>query len=229
MAHPDVIAGLDRAVAQDCWNRIGVQGDRSCPELKRYVHCRNCHVFSAGAADRLDGDPPGNYLAAWTRHFAEPRHATDSRTHSFVIFRIGVEWLALPTAVVSEVANLRPIHSLPHRHNSAVLGLVNIRGELLVCVSLGHVLGVEPSATTNREHRTTPRLLVIRREDVRVAGPVDEVHGIHHASLRELKEVPATVAKATVTYSTALLSWRTHSVGILDDQLVFHSLQRSLG
>jgi len=73
------------------------------------------------------------------------------------------------------------------------------------------------------------RLLVIRREDVRVVCPVDEVHGIHRVHLRELKDVPATVANATVSYSTALVSWRERSVGILDDQLVFYSLKRSLG
>ena len=30
----------------DCWNRIGVRGDRSCPELARVIHCHNCPVFS---------------------------------------------------------------------------------------------------------------------------------------------------------------------------------------
>ena len=39
------------AAIDDCWNRIGVRGDGSCPELKQYVHCRNCPVYSAGAAD----------------------------------------------------------------------------------------------------------------------------------------------------------------------------------
>jgi len=35
-----------------CWRRIGVSGDRSCPELAQHVHCRNCPVY-AGAAQRL--------------------------------------------------------------------------------------------------------------------------------------------------------------------------------
>jgi len=43
-----------------------------------------------------------------------------------------------------------------------------------------------------------------------------------------LKEVPATIARATATYSKALLSWHEHSVGLLDPELVFHSLKRSL-
>ena len=73
------------------------------------------------------------------------------------------------------------------------------------------------------------RLLVIRRDAVRVVCPVDEVHGIHHFQQRDLKEVPTTVARATLAYSTALLSWRGHSVGVLDDELVFYTLARSLG
>jgi len=44
-----------------------------------------------------------------------------------------------------------------------------------------------------------------------------------------LKEVPTTVARAAVAYSTALLSWRGRSVGVLDDELVFYTLARSLG
>ena len=40
--------------------------------------------------------------------------------------------------------------------------------------------------------------------------------------------VPATAAKAAATYATALLSWRQKSVGLLDPQLLFHTINRSL-
>ena len=33
-----------RSTIDDCWNRIGVRGDASCPKLDDYVHCRNCPV-----------------------------------------------------------------------------------------------------------------------------------------------------------------------------------------
>jgi chemotaxis-related protein WspD len=224
---PDTARRLDRAVIDDCWNRIGVRGDGSCPELKQYVHCRNCPVYSAGAADLLDADAPAGYFADRTTHFAKQAHAEEGETRAVVIFRVASEWLALPTSVVIEVANLLPIHSLPHRSDGVVLGLASVRGELLVCVSLGQVVGAEPLAAASRERRGTThrRLLVIRREDVRVVCPVDEVHGIHRFHPRELKDVPTT---ATVAYSTALLSWQGHSVGTLDDQLLFYTLKRSL-
>ena len=133
--------------------------------------------------------------------------------------------------MVSEVANLRPIHSLPHRRTGVVLGLANVRGELLVCVSLGQVLG---AGTVRRRRigrlaaRAHRRLLVIRRDDVRVR--LSGRRGARHSPLssRELQEVPATVAKATATYSKAMLSWNGHSVGLLDDQLLFYTLKRSL-
>jgi len=44
-----------------------------------------------------------------------------------------------------------------------------------------------------------------------------------------LTGTPTTVARAAVTYSTALLPWHGHAVGMLDDQLLFYTLKRSLG
>jgi chemotaxis-related protein WspD len=226
----DIVRRFERGAIDDCWNRIGVRGDGSCPELTQYVHCRNCPVHAAGAARLLDAEVPVSYFADRTARIAEPAHAEEGRTQSVVIFRVASEWLALPTSVVIEVANLLPVHSLPHRPNGVVLGLASVRGELLVCVSLGQIIGTEPFTTASDGRRSTAyrRLLVIRRETVRVVCPVDEVHGIHRFNPRELQDVPATVAKATITYSTALLPWQGHSVGTLDDQLLFYTLKRSL-
>ncbi len=217
-------------MADACWNSIGVHGDGSCPELERYIHCRNCPVYSQAAIELLGGEVPAGYRAQWTTHFATPKRVEDGDTQTIVIFRIGAEWLALPVPVVTEVASLRPIHSLPHRRSGVVLGLANVRGELLVCVSLGRVLGLDQSAADSLETRRGAhrRLLVIRRDEVRSVCPVDEVHGIHRIPSRELQEVPATVAKATATYSKAMVPWNGHSVGLLDDQLLCYTLQRSL-
>jgi len=216
---------------RDCWSRIGVRGDGSCPELVHHIHCRNCPVYSAGAIQLLDAEAPADYLAQWTSHFAQPEVARALQTQSVVIFRVGAEWFGLSTAYVTEVANLLPIHSLPHRPSAAVLGLANVRGELVVCLSLGHMLGLEPTAGADQKarHSGHRRLLVMRREQVRAVCPVDEVHGIHRFHPKETTEVPTTVAKATTTYSRALLSWRDRSVGVLDEELLFGAVKRSMG
>ena len=214
----------------DCWSRIGVRGDRSCPELTQHVHCRNCPVYGAAASALLDGDLPAGYTSGWTSHFATTRELDERSSQSALIFRLGGEWFGLPTAVVQEVAHLRAVHSLPHRSAGVILGLTNVRGELLVCVSLGRVLGAEQPIDA---HQGTPvatgrRLLVLVRESVRAACPVDEVHGVHRFQPRELSDVPATVSKAATAYSKAVLSWRQAAVGLLDDRLLFQALQRSL-
>jgi len=226
----NTLANTSPAFVNACWTTIGVRGDGSCPELKQYVHCRNCPVYSAGAMQALDAEASIDDLTQRSSHFAQPEHLKELDTQSIVIFRVGSEWLALPAPCVTEVATLRPIHRLPHRPGGMVLGLASVRGELLICVSIGLMLGLEPTAGVDQKvHRTAhQRLLVIRHEQVRAVCPVDEVHGIHRFHPRELKEVPATIARATATYSKALLSWHEHSIGLLDAELLFHSLKRSV-
>jgi len=224
---------LEQAAAgapiNDCWKRIGVWGKSDCPELERYFHCRNCPTYSAAALDLLDRELPPNYLGDWAEHFAQPKGTTEAHTLSSVIFRIGTEWLALSTSVLVEVAELRRIHSLPHRRNQVILGLVNIRGELLISVSLGVALGLDKAVEVKRGAQVVPaRLLVVRREGSRLAFPVDEVHGIQRHDPRDLQPLPGTLAKAVATYARGILPFDGKSVGLLDDQLLFYTLNRSV-
>ena len=214
----------------DCWNKIGVRGDSSCPELEKHIHCRNCPVYSAAAVELLDTDSPADYLALWSRQIAQKKELKDLKTLSAVIFRIGAEWLALPTSIFNEVAELRTIHSLPNLRSGIVLGVANVRGELLTCVSLGRLLGLEKAeAPKQAKHSGVhSRLLVISQENQRLVFPVNEVHGIYRYRPGVLKAVPATVTKATATYTKAMLPWQDKSVGCLDDQLLFYTLNRSL-
>jgi chemotaxis-related protein WspD len=214
----------------DCWNKIGVRGDASCAELEKHIHCRNCPTYSAAAVRLFDRELPGDHRSQWTRHFAKAKRVIEIETHSVVIFRVGAEWLALPTSVFVAVSEAKPIHSLPHRRNRVVLGLVNVRGELLICISLEETLGLENAATApeGKQPLVHERLLIVSREGGRLVFPVDKVHGIHRYHLREVNGVPATVAKATATYTKGMLAWRDQAVGILDDQLLLDNLNRSL-
>jgi chemotaxis-related protein WspD len=217
-------------VVTACWSIIGVRGDGSCPELERHVHCRNCPVYSAAAQALLDRPLSSADLAERTARFAAPKLVVEGATQSLLIFRIGHELLALPSAVVKEIADVRPIHSLPHRRTGGVLGVVNIRGELVVCVSLDRLLGIERTgAAPAKSARSTPsRLLVLRREGISVVCPADEVHGLHRVATGQLQELPASVGRSTSRHSSNVVAWQGRSVGLLDDQLVFQSLKRSL-
>jgi len=205
-----------------------VYGNGSCPELQKFIHCRNCGVFSSAAHRLLDRPLPEEYRREWTVHFAKEKKRAAPSTLSAVVFRISDEWLALPTQAFQEVAECRRIHSLPHRRQGIVLGLVNIRGELLICVSLGRLLGLDRVPPRQLPRTGYDRLLVANWDSSRLVFPVDEVQGIHRFQTQELREPPATVAKSQPNFSEGSLLWREKAVGFLAPALLFSSLNRSL-
>jgi chemotaxis-related protein WspD len=219
---------VTRAAINDCWNTIGVRGDSTCPELREHVHCRNCPVYAAAAATLLDAELPPEYLERWTSHVSQPRSVPEAGILSVIVFRIDAEYLALPTPLFQEIAGLRAIHSLPHCTDGVVLGVANIRGQLVVCVSLGHMLRLESTAERMRdEHRpSAARLLVMERDDTRTAFPVDEVYGVHRFHPREFADVPTTIAKAASRFIKAVISQGNKSVGVLEGDLLLDALTR---
>ena len=127
----------------DCWNRIGVHGDHSCPELAQYVHCQNCPVFAAAGRRFLDAPTPPGYLDEWAERLAAPAEEAAADLEGALVFRLADEWLALSVHALVEVTTPRPVHHVPHR-GGLLAGLVNIRGELCLCVHLAKLLGIEP-------------------------------------------------------------------------------------
>lgn len=214
------------APVNDCWNRIGVQGDKSCPELKRHIHCRNCQVFERSAHALLDRDPPENYLEEWTRLLAKEKEDEVRFTDAALVFRIGAEWLALSACRCMEIVAVRPIRRIPHRSNKILLGLVSVRGELLLCFSLAALLGLEPAGNTGA--KSLPRLIVARKDRFSIAVPVDEVMGLTRFDKNAMQAVPATVAHAAPEFSRGMLADDRLKIGLLDEDLVFHALNKGL-
>src|SRR6478672_11465316 len=124
----------------DCWNKIGVRGDRSCGELLKVTHCHNCPVFAAAGRRFLDAPSPPGYLDEWTDRLAAGESDESANELSLLVFRLGDEWLALPVSVLVEVTRPRTPHRIPHR-GGLLSGVVNIRGELHLCVRLDTLLG----------------------------------------------------------------------------------------
>jgi chemotaxis-related protein WspD len=211
-----------------CWGTSGVYGDGSCPELSKVVHCRNCPVYSAAAVRLIDRPLPVDYRQEWTEHFARSRPLSELGVASLVLFRIQNEWLAMPTHNFQEVAERRPIHSLPRRREAALLGLANVRGELVICISLGHLLQIDQSPSLDVLRRDYQRLLVLQGESNRLAFPVDEVHGPQRFHPQEFQGPPATAARASARYAQATVQWQDRTAGLLDPHLIFSTLQRNL-
>jgi chemotaxis-related protein WspD len=230
----DAIIEVPVVVPVACWSQIGVSGDRSCPELSKFIHCRNCPVFADAARTFFDRAAPEGYLAGWSRWLTGPvvqdledeggdgdkDDQSRGEKVSVLIFRLGSEWLAFRTRTVAEVTTTRPVHTVPHRSNEVFQGLVNLQGQVQLCVSLHGLLGVSALAT--------PARLIVLRDDDRGenwAFAADEVLGVYHILRGRLRGVPSTLANPTVGFSQAVVSWKQRSVGLLDEQRIFAALR----
>lgn len=219
------------ATTLDCWNRVGTSGDRTCPELEKHIHCRNCPVFEAGARAFFDRPAPPGYLDEWARVLDAEVKPSDSQDVSLLIFRLGGEWLALATKAVVEVTAPRPVHRIPHRSNDILVGMSNLRGRLQLQVSLHGLLGVERSNDRPSQGETAAilsavaRLVVIQGEGQTWVFESDEVVGVSRFARARLLAVPSTLANPVNSFSNAVLDWNGKSVGVLDDLRIFSALR----
>ena len=221
----------------DCWNKIGVWGHvrPRCPELVKVIHCANCKIYSAAARRLLDRDISPEYMRERANGLAQSKPEIKQRnTISIVVFRIGGEWLGLPTNLFQEVVEFRSVHSIPHRRGNILRGLVNIRGELQLCVSVGQLLDIKKGEIqgTNIAKGIYERMIVIAKDGVRYVFPVGEVRGIQRYSSNDLLPPPATVTHSAKDYLSGMVFWKEggeeHHIGCLDETLLFPALERGI-
>jgi chemotaxis-related protein WspD len=223
---PDLNLTLaDTRAIDDCWNRIGIHGDKSCPSLAAHIHCRNCSVYSDAATRLLD-----RYALQQDdqRPLAAVAVDGDIVTRSLLMFRLGEEWLGIATRCLVEVAPLQPIHSLPHQRSRALLGVANVRGALVACLSLVELLGLDAASGSPTGGRIMPRMLIIAASDGPVVVPVDEVDGIHAIDERILKAASASGTQASARYTQGVLQFKGRSLRWLDEEQLLSAVTRSL-
>lgn len=217
-------------IVDDCWNRIGVHGDRTCERLREHGHCRNCEVHAAAAVRMMQRPVPAGYREDWTRHFAEPEPVERPSGEAVLVFRIGREWLALPARhTVSVAENAKP-HRLPHRKGNALHGIVNVKGRLYPCMSLSALLRVDPHDDGPKEvgRHIHARIVVAQLGESMFALPVQEVYGIHRYHDDDLQSPPATLSAEARRYMRGVLHIGSMTAGCLDAELLGGKLAEAL-
>ena len=227
LVDPQVDSGCDSgAEANHCWNQIGVLGDRSCPEIPKVVHCHNCPVYVNAGSRLFNREPPREWLEEHKARLAEVDTRLDVDAITVLIFRLAEEWMALGVSSILEVAEPRVAHRVPHRTGSHLEGVVNIRGELQLCVSLARLLGIGTGESSATASTGLPRFLVAEHGRQRWVFPVDEVSGVHHLPARDRTELPATLRRSSRSFSRDVYDWDGKYVCRLDADRVFAELQR---
>ena len=222
MSHPAVPS------ASYCWQDVGVYGDRSCEKLAAAIHCRNCPEFSRLGRTLFHREISPDFIREWSEHTAAAQSAGPDDSVAVVVFRLGDEWFALRTMVFEQISEDHPVHGVPFRSGGVFQGLVNVNGELLLCISLDALLGIGKAAVEPPAGGLRRRIAVIRKERERFAFALDEVLGIRRVTPAAGAEVPVTVALAPSAKTSACLSIEGRQVGLLDEARLFEFLTRSL-
>ena len=140
-----------------------------------------------------------------------------------------IEWLALATRCLVEVAPVQAVHSLPHQRSRALRGVANVRGALVPCLALEELLGIDTQhATPAVSARVMPRMLIMAAHGGPVVLPVDEVDGIHNIEERVLNAASASGEHASAKYTRGVLQWKTRSLRWLDEEQLLGAISRSL-
>lgn len=217
----------DQPAVDDCWNRIGVFGDKRCERLERHVHCRNCEVYGAAAIALLDRY--GGTLEHDDDDYGQIETlAPVGEQRSLLVFRLGEQWLAIATRCLIEVMPVSPIHSLPHRKNRGLLGVTNVRGTLVACLSLSTLLDLQPDEGRHNGLRVTPRMLILESGTGPLVVPVDEISGIQKVPLARISNAKQDDRRAISRFTAGVLQWQGQSITLLNDEQVLKNMIGSL-
>lgn len=215
------MSGPSLPIVDDCWNRIGVRGDRSCSKLPTHIHCHNCEVFASAAQTLLDRPALPDYTAELTQFVAEPAASRRMRDQSVVLFAVAGEGFAVPTTCVMEMTDVSRPRPIPHRHNPVFRGLCKIRGQLELCISLRGLLGISAAAPAASKPQgggegAREPVLVVEIEGERWAWLIDAVSGVHRYERESVLESPSQAHKAASYVSGLIPQPDGRHFGLLD-------------
>jgi chemotaxis-related protein WspD len=218
--------------SRSCWNVIGVFGDGSCPELQTKAHCRHCATYVDAGRRLLERELPDDYRQWWTQLVAAEKQEVKAATLSVLVFRVADEWMALRADWFQEAVDPRPIRTVPRRSNATFRGLVNVKGELVPCVSAPGVLGLTPRAAASNpgtgDAGKGRRLLVVCDGPNRWAFEVDALPQLFRLRTSEVEPSPATVADQPGSLTAGVFRAFGHTVGLLDENRFMTAIRRSL-
>jgi len=79
-----------------------------------------------------------------------------------------------------------------------------------------------------KEHKLHNRMMVVNKDGDVWVFPVKEIHGINHVHPDLFQNLPVTVSKSKSTFTKEIFKWKDKHVALLDDELLFYSLKRSI-
>lgn len=181
----------------------------------------------------LNREIPDDYIEESTDILMHEQQQTPISQISVLIFRLEEEWFALDISALNEILGNRPIHCIPHRSEKILAGLVNIRGQLKLCISMQHLLGVlgakEKSDKNFCGTKNPGRFFVeMAHQNSTWVFPVDEIYNIQYFDINQITNIPDTLAKSDSNLLKGILKVGARNIGYLDVDLIFKEISRRL-
>jgi purine-binding chemotaxis protein CheW len=121
-----------------------------------------------------------------------PEAVVDEVPEDFLAFELGGETYAVPIATVREVLKVGDVTEVP-RSAPDLLGLINVRGEMLPLYDVKTRLGLADAPPVVRNHQDVPRgarIVLIRSPEGDAGVLVDRVKGVVKLVLSRLESAP---------------------------------------
>jgi len=155
---------------------------------------------------------------------SKPPHRTGAH-RSLLAFRIGNQWLALPSIRFDCVFDPLSVRRLPHTRHAAIEGMVNLRGLATLKIDLAILLGIQRTAATRRIG------LAIKSGLHRTVFDVDAVHGILTASEAQIETShtsPSFALRLAHDLAAGRIRFQDDFLMLLDDFRLQHTLDHHL-
>ncbi len=215
---------------EKCWDSIGVFGAGICELLDDYHHCKNCPIYALGGRHLLEREISPEMIHEWTSIISLPKEHESVDKTSLVIFRIADEWLGINTNIFQEAVVNKFVHFVPSRTNDYLHGIINVNGELLMCISFAKLINLPAVMTesVNSKEKVFRNILIIFDKNYRFAFPADEFFGVASLSREEMTKPPLTVSKADNTISSSLIIHNGKTIVLIDDKKMFSLINRKV-
>ena len=164
-------------------------------------------------AARAEGDerrtPESEILRARARALSREPQLRDAAEERFdaLEFRLGGERYALGSAWVREVYPLKELTELPCTP-AFVLGILNIRGQILSVLDLERFFGL-PESRTER----AGKVIIIHGEGLEVGVHADAIVGVSSIAMREIQPPLPTLSANCADY---LMGVTNEQIAVLD-------------
>ncbi|MHB1136583.1 MAG: chemotaxis protein CheW [Coriobacteriia bacterium] len=154
-----------------------------------------------------------------------PDDATSAESTGLLKFRLGQEWYAVPIAMVREIHNEYTVTRIP-RVPDHILGVVNVRGEIVSVTDLGALIRV-PSRTVLDIDGHMPSAIVVANDICVSALVVDEIGDIIDVAEEAIEPPLSTLDKAQAEFMSGSVFLDGLLIGVVNVEKILEPIGES--